>query len=50
VDNLRAGVVWANTYNKFDPTSYSADVKESGFVREGGLRGLFLYLALNRNW
>jgi len=34
---LRAGVVWANTYNKFDPTSPFGGYKESGFGREGGL-------------
>ncbi|MGZ3884803.1 MAG: aldehyde dehydrogenase family protein, partial [Bacteroidia bacterium] len=43
---LRAGVVWANTYNKFDPTSPFGGYKESGFGREGGLHGLMPYLAL----
>jgi acyl-CoA reductase-like NAD-dependent aldehyde dehydrogenase len=33
---LKAGVVWANTYNKFDPTSPFGGYKESGFGREGG--------------
>jgi aldehyde dehydrogenase (NAD+) len=41
---LRAGVIWANTYNKFDPTSPFGGYKESGFGREGGLRGLGTYL------
>jgi aldehyde dehydrogenase (NAD+) len=41
---LRAGVVWANTYNKFDPTSPFGGYKESGFGREGGLHGLMSYL------
>jgi len=43
---LRAGVVWANTYNKFDPTSPFGGYKESGFGREGGLHGLMPYLHL----
>lgn len=41
---LRAGIVWANTYNKFDPTSPFGGYKESGFGREGGLHGLEAYL------
>jgi aldehyde dehydrogenase (NAD+) len=41
---LRAGVVWANTYNRFDPTSPFGGYKESGFGREGGLHGLEPYL------
>ncbi len=41
---MRAGVVWANTYNKFDPTSPFGGYKESGFGREGGLHGLYPYL------
>lgn len=41
---LRAGVVWANTYNKFDPTSPFGGYKESGFGREGGLHGLGAYV------
>jgi len=41
---MRAGVVWANTYNKFDPTSPFGGYKESGFGREGGLHGLGAYL------
>lgn len=44
---LRAGVIWANTYNKFDPTSPFGGYKESGFGREGGLHGLLPYLALS---
>jgi aldehyde dehydrogenase (NAD+) len=43
VNKLRAGVVWANTYNKFDPTSPFGGYKESGFGREGGLQGLSAY-------
>ena len=43
---LRAGVVWANTYNKFDPTSPFGGYKESGFGREGGLHGLSPYINL----
>lgn len=42
---LKAGVIWANTYNKFDPTSPFGGYKESGFGREGGLHGLWPYLA-----
>jgi len=41
---LKAGVVWANTYNKFDPTSPFGGYKESGHGREGGLHGLEPYL------
>lgn len=41
---LRAGVVWGNTYNKFDPSSPFGGYKESGFGREGGLHGLMPYL------
>jgi len=41
---LRAGVVWANTFNKFDPTSPFGGFKESGFGREGGRHGLEAYL------
>jgi aldehyde dehydrogenase (NAD+) len=44
---LRAGVVWANTFNKFDPTSPFGGYKESGMGREGGLHGLLPYLNLN---
>jgi aldehyde dehydrogenase (NAD+) len=43
VNKLHAGVVWANTYNKFDPTSPFGGYKESGFGREGGLQGLAAY-------
>jgi aldehyde dehydrogenase (NAD+) len=43
-DKLRAGVVWANTFNKFDPTSPFGGYKESGFGREGGRHGLEAYL------
>jgi len=47
VNKLRAGVVWANTYNKFDPTSPFGGYKESGFGREGGLQGLAAYCNLD---
>ena len=46
VSKLRAGIVWANTFNKFDPTSPFGGYKESGFGREGGLHGLFPYVSL----
>lgn len=46
VNKLRAGVVWANTYNKFDPTSPFGGYKESGFGREGGMQGLAAYCRL----
>ena len=41
---LRAGVVWANTFNQFDPTSPFGGYKESGYGREGGLHGLYPYV------
>ncbi|BCJ33122.1 betaine-aldehyde dehydrogenase [Actinocatenispora thailandica] len=44
-DKLRAGVVWANTFNKFDPTSPFGGYRESGYGREGGRHGLEAYLA-----
>jgi aldehyde dehydrogenase (NAD+) len=43
-NRLRAGVVWANTFNRFDPTSPFGGYKESGFGREGGRHGLAAYL------
>jgi len=43
---VRSGVVWANTYNKFDPTSPFGGYKESGMGREGGLHGLYPYVNL----
>ncbi|MFI5262403.1 MAG: aldehyde dehydrogenase family protein [Candidatus Limnocylindrales bacterium] len=43
---LRAGVVWANTFNRFDPTSPFGGYKESGFGREGGAQGLLAYVRL----
>jgi aldehyde dehydrogenase (NAD+) len=43
---LRAGVVWQNTYNKFDPTAAFGGYKESGFGREGGPAGLLPYVRL----
>ena len=46
-ERLRAGVVWANTFNRFDPTSPFGGYKESGFGREGGVHGLLPYLELN---
>jgi len=45
-DRLRAGVVWANTFNRFDPTSPFGGFKESGFGREGGRHGLEAYTKL----
>ncbi|PIR19971.1 MAG: betaine-aldehyde dehydrogenase [Deltaproteobacteria bacterium CG11_big_fil_rev_8_21_14_0_20_47_16] len=45
-NKLRAGVVWGNTYNQFDPTSPFGGYKESGFGREGGVQGLLPYLSL----
>jgi aldehyde dehydrogenase (NAD+) len=44
-ERLRAGVVWANTFNKFDPASPFGGYKESGYGREGGRHGLEAYLA-----
>ncbi|MBW3604575.1 MAG: aldehyde dehydrogenase family protein [Actinobacteria bacterium] len=44
-ERLRAGVVWANTFNRFDPTSPFGGYQESGFGREGGRHGLAPYLA-----
>jgi aldehyde dehydrogenase (NAD+) len=43
---VQAGVVWCNTYNKFDPASPFGGYKESGFGREGGAHGLAAYVAL----
>jgi aldehyde dehydrogenase (NAD+) len=43
-NQLRAGVVWANTFNRFDPTSPFGGYKESGYGREGGRHGLEAYL------
>jgi aldehyde dehydrogenase (NAD+) len=43
---LEAGVVWANTFNRFDPSSPFGGYKESGFGREGGLHGLEPYVEL----
>ncbi|MCC5785183.1 MAG: aldehyde dehydrogenase family protein [Phycisphaerales bacterium] len=42
---LKAGVIWCNTYNRFDPSSPFGGFKESGFGREGGMQGLRAYLA-----
>jgi aldehyde dehydrogenase (NAD+) len=44
---MRAGVVWANTFNKFDPAAPFGGYKESGMGREGGLHGLAPYLHLS---
>ena len=44
---MKAGVVWANTYNKFDPVSPFGGYKESGLGREGGLHGLAAYLDIS---
>jgi aldehyde dehydrogenase (NAD+) len=46
VSALKAGVVWANTFNRFDPTSPFGGYKESGFGREGGMHGLHAYVRL----
>jgi len=46
VRKLKAGVVWANTFNRFDPTSPFGGYKESGFGREGGMHGLHAYVRL----
>lgn len=43
---LRAGVIWGNTYNKFDPTAPFGGYKESGYGREGGVHGLGAYVEL----
>jgi aldehyde dehydrogenase (NAD+) len=45
-NQLRAGVVWANTFNRFDPASPFGGYKESGYGREGGRHGLEAYLAV----
>ncbi len=45
-NRLRAGVVWANTFNRFDPTAPFGGYKESGFGREGGRHGLEAYLSV----
>jgi aldehyde dehydrogenase (NAD+) len=47
-ERLQAGVVWANTFNRFDPTSPFGGYKDSGFGREGGLHGLDAYVSLAR--
>jgi len=46
VSKMKAGVVWANTFNRFDPTSPFGGYKESGFGREGGMHGLHAYVRL----
>lgn len=46
---MRSGVVWSNTYNKFDPASPFGGFKESGIGREGGLHGLYPYVTLQNN-
>ena len=46
VSQLKAGVIWANTYHQFDPASPFGGYKESGFGREGGLQGLAAYVKL----
>jgi aldehyde dehydrogenase (NAD+) len=43
---IRAGIIWANTFNKFDPASPFGGYKESGMGREGGLHGLYPYVEL----
>ncbi|HEY8170601.1 MAG TPA: aldehyde dehydrogenase family protein, partial [Candidatus Limnocylindria bacterium] len=47
VNAMKAGVVWANTFNRFDPTSPFGGYKESGYGREGGIHGLGAYLDLS---
>jgi aldehyde dehydrogenase (NAD+) len=44
---MEAGVIWANTFNKFDPTAPFGGYKESGIGREGGLHGLQPYVRLD---
>src|SRR5216117_1515287 len=46
-ERLRAGVIWANTFNRFDPASPFGGYKESGYGQEGGRHGLEAYLALD---
>ena len=48
-DQLRAGVVWANTFNRFDPASPFGGYKESGYGREGGRHGLEAYVTTGAN-
>jgi len=48
-DKMRSGIVWANTFNRFDPTSPFGGFKESGFGREGGIAGLGAYLDTEDN-
>ncbi|WP_151526180.1 aldehyde dehydrogenase family protein [Serinicoccus kebangsaanensis] len=48
-DQLKAGVVWANTFNKLDPTSPFGGFKESGYGREGGRHGLEAYVKTGAN-
>ena len=43
---LKAGVIWCNTYNRFDPASPFGGYRESGFGREGGRQGLRPYVTL----
>jgi len=45
VSQIKAGVVWSNTYNKFNPASPFGGYKESGFGREGGVHGLKEYIS-----
>jgi aldehyde dehydrogenase (NAD+) len=44
---IRAGVIWANSFNKFDPGSPFGGYKESGMGREGGIEGLYSYVGLD---
>ena len=44
---IKAGVIWANTFNKFDPASPFGGYKESGYGREGGRHGLRAYVELS---
>lgn len=47
VNELKSGVIWSNTFNKFNPASPFGGYKESGFGREGGVQGLIEYLNIN---
>ena len=46
--SIKAGVIWANTYNKFDPASPFGGYFESGWGREGGRHGLLAYLEVEK--
>src|SRR4029079_8184608 len=50
VQAMKAGVVWAHTFNRFDPAAPFGGYKESGFGREGGMHGLHAYVSLEDRW